>query len=306
MNNGTIDAMIDSVTKTPELTDTEKKYLNYIVEYQNGESITTKQLVSKGSFVRLRVKVEFRKDITASDLPSQAETLNLSFKVNYVQSDDSNENITIDNNGKLIKIVSGNGTQVGDEVCIGIECFYIISSDDDSVTMLAKYNLYVGNGRTLGTSSCTPYGNEATGLQDSTMLGWVSNTLVSNGTTAFSSTNYWSGIVSSYPAYIYDSNTTLYNYVENYKTNLEKQGVEINEARLIKKEELEALGCAESSCKNAPSWIYSTSYWSGTSNGDNYIILVDTDGSFYGNTYSYVCICGVRPVIKIPISSLSN
>ena len=41
VNNGSIDAMIDSVTKTPELSDTQKKYLNYIVEYQNGESITT-------------------------------------------------------------------------------------------------------------------------------------------------------------------------------------------------------------------------------------------------------------------------
>ena len=43
VNNGSIDAMIDSVTKTPTLTTTQAKYLNYIVEYQNGEAITTKQ-----------------------------------------------------------------------------------------------------------------------------------------------------------------------------------------------------------------------------------------------------------------------
>ena len=42
VNNGSIDAMIASVTKTPELSDTQKKYLNYIVEYQNGKSISTK------------------------------------------------------------------------------------------------------------------------------------------------------------------------------------------------------------------------------------------------------------------------
>ena len=75
VNNGSIDAMIDSVTKTPELSDTQKKYLNYIVEYQNGEVITAKQMVSKNSFVRLKVKVEFKKDISASDLPTQSETL---------------------------------------------------------------------------------------------------------------------------------------------------------------------------------------------------------------------------------------
>ena len=47
---------------------------DYIVEYQNGEAVTTKQLVSKNSYVRLKVKVEFRKDITASDLPAGSET----------------------------------------------------------------------------------------------------------------------------------------------------------------------------------------------------------------------------------------
>ena len=87
INSGTIDAMIDGITKTPDLTDTQKKYLNYIVEYQNGTVISTKQLVSKNSYVRLKVKLEFRKDISVSDLPTQSETLNLSFKVNYIQSD---------------------------------------------------------------------------------------------------------------------------------------------------------------------------------------------------------------------------
>ena len=119
VNDGTIDAMIDGVTKTPTLTTAQAKYLNYIVEYQNGESINTKQLVAKNSFVRLKVKLEFRKDITALDLPTTSETLDLSFTVNYVQSDDSSENVTIDNNGKLIKVVSGDGSQVGDEICIG-------------------------------------------------------------------------------------------------------------------------------------------------------------------------------------------
>ena len=118
VNNGSIDAMINNITKTPELSDTQKKYLNYIVEYQNGESITTKQLVEKKSFVRLKVKVEFRKDLTVSDLPTVSETLSLSFKVNYVQSDDSNDNVTIDNSGKLIKVLSGDYDTVGSEICI--------------------------------------------------------------------------------------------------------------------------------------------------------------------------------------------
>ena len=55
VNNGSIDAMIDSVTKSPTLSSSQAKYLNYIIEYQNGEAITTKQLVKKNSYVRLKL-----------------------------------------------------------------------------------------------------------------------------------------------------------------------------------------------------------------------------------------------------------
>ena len=37
VNNGTIDAMIESITKTPDLTENQLKYINYKIEYQNGE-----------------------------------------------------------------------------------------------------------------------------------------------------------------------------------------------------------------------------------------------------------------------------
>ena len=39
VNSGTIDGMINTITKAPELTDTQKKYLNYTIEYENGENI---------------------------------------------------------------------------------------------------------------------------------------------------------------------------------------------------------------------------------------------------------------------------
>ena len=122
--------MIESITKEPELTEAQQKYLNYIIEYQNGESINTKQLVSKESFVRLKVRVEFRKDITASDLPTTSETLNLAFTVNYVQAEETGT--TVPDNGvqkKLINVVKGDGTNTSDEICIGEECFYLIKNN---------------------------------------------------------------------------------------------------------------------------------------------------------------------------------
>lgn len=312
VNDGSIDAMIDGITKTPTLTETQAKYLKYEVEYQNGEAINTKQLVSANSFVRLKVRVEFRKDITASDLPTTSETLNLSFTVNYVQSDGTASSVT-DNGVKLIKVVSGDGTKTSDEICIGEECFYVISSIDDTVTMLAKYNLYVGGEYNSGW---TEYGDEATGKQDSSMLGYVSGQSIRKGTLVFSSTTYWndgSALKSEYgveyPAYVYDSNSTLYNYVENYKTYLESQGVAVDEARLISFDELLALGCvykdvSAHQCDNAPSWVTSTSYWTGTAKTNASLKNVSANSLTVNNeSYSRNMISGVRPVIVIAKSN---
>ena len=312
VNNGSIDAMIDSVTKTPDLSDTQKKYLNYTFEYQNGNAITTKQLVSKNSFIRLKVKVEFRKDISVSDLPTTSETLNLEFRVNYVQSDDSGTNVT-DNGLIRPKIISGDYDTVGSKVCIGQECFYVISSDEESVTMLAKYNLYAGgmyNGK-----KWIAYRDEATGIQNSSMLGHVPGQSVINGTIQFSSTSYWfyydddNGDIATlkpeygtnYPTYVYDSNSNIYNYIENYKTYLKYQSIKIEEARLIKTEELKSLGCSidNRSCDDAPSWIYATSYWSGMASLNIGVWTVLSDGRFERTRYDTNNYVGIRPVIKI-------
>ena len=285
-----IDAMIDGITKTPTLTEAQAKYLNYIIEYQNGESINTKQLVAKNSFVRLKVRVEYRKDITASDLPTTSETLNLSFTVNYVQSDGTASSVA--DNGVY------DPYKIGNEKCFGSECFYIISSTEETVTMLAKYNLYVG-GECL--YSWTAYGEEATGKQNSNMLGYVIGQSIRKGTTKFSNTNYWSSTVSSYPAYVYDSNSTLYSYVENYKTYLSTLGVTPIEARLITYEELESLGCSgsDNSCSEAPEWVYATTYWSGSASGTSDVWGVCSDGSFGHSRSNFGGYRGVRPVITI-------
>ena len=295
VNNGSIDAMIDGVTKTPTLTTAQAKYLNYIIEYQNGESINTKQLVSKNSFVRLKVRVEFRKDITASDLPTTSETLNLAFTVNYVQSDGSGS--SVNNNGmKVINVVSGDGTQTSDEICIGEECFYVMYSDETTVTMLAKYNLYVGGEY---NSSWTAYGEEATGKQDLNMIGYSSKGKPYKGTTKFSNTNYWSSTVSSYPSYVYNENSLLYSYVENYKTYLSTLGVTPIEARLITYEELTDLRCSGTKCTSAPSWVYATTYWSGSADSSSFVWIVFSNGNFNTRNYSYSDGNGCRPVITI-------
>ena len=300
VNGGTIDAMIDSITKTPNLTAVQAKYLNYIVEYQNGAPIDIKQLVEKNCFVRLKIRVEFRKDITVSDLPASSEILNLAFTVNYVQSDGANDNVFIDNSGKSVKVVNGSGIQTGDEICIDTECFYVISSNESNITMLAKYNLYVGGKYNVETKKWTAYDSLSTGKQDLTMVGSASNESIRNGTVSFSSNAYWSSTVSSYPAYVYNSNSNLYSYVEDYKKYLTSLGVFVIEARLITYDELIGLGCNSSggSCSTAPKWVSATSFWSGSATTSKSIWDVNSTSNT-DEDYNDNDICGVRPVIII-------
>ena len=279
VNNGTIDAMIDNITEKSELTDSQKKYLSYTVEYKNGEQIAAKQLLKSTEFARLKVRVEYKKNISASDLPTSNETLNLVFTVNYIQADDSA--VSVFGNG-LIKIVSGDGTNVGDEICLDDECFYVLYSDDDTITMLSKINI---------TTDTIPIQNS------------------SASKVVFSSTNYWSSKVSSYPAYVYNSNSKVYTNVESYKMYLESQGTKIEEARLIKMEELETFGCKRSgtsgSCTAAPSWIFETSYWTGAAGSSTSVWFLNSGGALRQSGSSYGRTSGVRPVIIILKSLIS-
>ena len=142
-NKGSVDAMVNSVEMTPALTSEQEKYLTYKITYENGEEIKKNQLVKVNDFVRIKVRVEFKSNITAADLPQTQQILNLGFHINYIQAEDNGD--FVDNNGKLVKVVSGSGTNTGDEVCFGKECFYVISSTNEKITMISKYNLYVGN-----------------------------------------------------------------------------------------------------------------------------------------------------------------
>ena len=303
VNEGSIDAMIDSVVKTPELTSEQAKYIKYEVTYENGESISTKQTLKKGTSTPIKVRVEYRKDLVASDLPNTSTELSLKLTLVYVQSDGSGSDIP--NNGataSVVKVVSGDGTQVGNEVCIKEECFYVMYSDETTVTMLAKYNLHVGN--TYDDDNGVVALANPTGKQNSKALGYFDGYSTEDpivGNIAFSSTNYWSSTVSSYPAYVYNSSSNLYTHVENYKTYLGTLGVTPSEARLITYEELESLGCSgdDWSCSEAPSWVYATSYWSGSAFGANDVWRVHSITRFDRSYYDYVSTFGVRPVITI-------
>ena len=307
VNDGGIDAMIDSVIKTPELTNKQAKYIKYEITYENGESISTKQTLKKGTATPIKVRLEYRKDIVASDLPSSSTELSLKLTLVYVQSDGSGSNIS--NNGvSVVNVVSGDGTNVGDEICISDECFYVISSTNDTITMLSKYNLYVGyyiNYFDEENSDFFIIEYDAV-KQNPLALGVL---IDSSGDVAefpivggvvFSSSEYWSGKGYSYPKYVFNENSDLYSYIMEYKTYLNNY-ISLIDIRLITYEELKELGCSSSiySCSSALSWVYATSYWTGTAQSDGSIYSVERTGVL-SSDFSYdASFLGVRPVIEI-------
>ena len=89
VNAGTIDGMVSVVSNKlngVEIT-TLPNYLEYKVTYEDGVDIAPNHLLASGTSEKYKVHVGYKKDISSTDIPSTAQTLNLSFSVTYVQSD---------------------------------------------------------------------------------------------------------------------------------------------------------------------------------------------------------------------------
>ena len=89
VNAGTIDGMVSVVSNklnNVEIT-TLPNYLEYSVTYEDGIDIAPNHLLASNSSEKYKVHVGYKKDISVSDIPSTAQTLNLTFSVTYVQSD---------------------------------------------------------------------------------------------------------------------------------------------------------------------------------------------------------------------------
>lgn len=208
---------------------------------------------------------------------------------------------------KLVRIVNGSGTDIGDEVCIDKECFFVIGNDTTNLTMLSKYNLDVG-------SKCLWQNNtyvcseivEPIGLQYIGSLGYTNetyNTTGNYGVTSFASSSYKGIKNSSY------AGSLASVYVDLYKEKLNKMGASIISASLITISELENLGCsiASSSCASSYDFVTTSSYWTSTPSNDDCVYLVNSNKQLLpGGIYNDIGDLGIRPIIKMPISKLSE
>ena len=94
VNEGSIDAMIESFSnKTYESNGTTEKtlptYLNYSVTYSDGIALAPKQKLAANTTEKVKVRVEFKKDIEASQLPTETDSIVFKFNVTYVQADNT-------------------------------------------------------------------------------------------------------------------------------------------------------------------------------------------------------------------------
>ena len=97
INAGSIDAMIGSFTnKVYQSNGTTERtlpdYLIYSVTYSDGIPLASNHLLAANSTETYKVRVEFKRDINANQLPSSADTLVFKFNVSYIQSDNNSIN----------------------------------------------------------------------------------------------------------------------------------------------------------------------------------------------------------------------
>ena len=330
VNDGTIDAMVDVVSnKTYSSNGTTEitlpTYLKNTVTYEDGTPILRNQKLDHNTTEKIKVRVEFRQDIQASDLPSSGDTtVVFKFIGDYKQAD---ENAVSTYDWRLPEGRTKDNLEVGDEICTRDQCFNFIKYDgqDNDIVMLAKYNLKVGyiyssSGIKTGeyTSNDPGYGK-----QSSEARGWVAGASTYSGPVAFSATNYWydgsslkTEYGTSYPADVYDkqykgapgeNDYSIAYYVEGYKTKLIGYGVTIKNARLLTYDEAtdSSIGCDASnwSCPTN-GFITNTTFWLGSALSKYGVWLVSSDGAFNGITYYNGSRFGVRPVVVISKSDI--
>lgn len=302
VNDGTMDAEIATINKTPTLFYEQTTYFNYEIRFASGEEIGSKRIIPAGDFVRIKVSFKYDSSVSEENLPTTQQEINLGFEVNCIQSDGNGA--LVHNKGvKADFIADGSLDTIGTVVTIGDdfhyedENFYVIGTEGDNVKLLAKYGLAVGNDSSY---------EEVNGEKVYTIVP---------------SYSIYDGQLSSYPyeeneetcVTDFGVNSPLYEeslvkgYVDDYKRYLENFfGINIVDARLISKEELEnpnTFNCRVSQgCSTEYPWLYVLSYWTGNANTTDGVYAILRSNNYLSGDYKNRDGGGynVRPVIVVP------
>ncbi len=106
VNSGTVDGMVESVTSklNNQPITTLPNYLNYSVTYETNDEIQINHLLKAGDSEKYKVRIEYKRDINNTDMPTTAQTLSLSFRVVYVQADSNGVEVEHPLNGIIYTV----------------------------------------------------------------------------------------------------------------------------------------------------------------------------------------------------------
>ena len=103
-------------------------------------------------------------------------------------------------------------------------------------------------------------------------------------------------------AYVYGPETNFYKDIENYKTYIERLGINVETARIIKLSELMELGCTPADGFCPYQWLFNTTSWTGTAYDGTYVHTLTSNGFLARSARHLDYVTGVRPVLEISLS----
>lgn len=189
------------------------------------------------------------------------------------------------------KAVSANNTiELGDQICLDTECFYVLDSNSSTTKKLSKYNLAINNIQIVVNGSSSegedhivyienPTGAEVTYLQDSKFIGGVGGL-----------------------GYSKREDIEANGYLSTYSNKLkEKVGITPTEVRIPDANDMHYIDCdvgEECNDTNTPEWAHSTNYWISATPKTS--IGTTLKGEHYWDTL----FLGLRPVVEVDTASL--
>ena len=93
VNDGTMDAMIDSFSISPTLTTAQAKYLEYTVSYSDGTELVNKQELKADTSETFKVRFKYKKDDDKTNYPTTDQNFTIAFTVNYSQADNTAQTV---------------------------------------------------------------------------------------------------------------------------------------------------------------------------------------------------------------------
>jgi len=84
-NGGTLPAKLSATPQILGLSNDQKVYTTYTVTYSDGTAVQANDTIAAGQSRTIKVRVQYRTDITDSQLPVAEQNPELTFSMNFIQ-----------------------------------------------------------------------------------------------------------------------------------------------------------------------------------------------------------------------------